>query len=312
MNRPGPISPTTSFSTVTDACLTRWIKAFMIVMIICRCVEVHSSLRSCCFALFEAHNRFSCLWSVEPIMSNLDSFDDNALPLVINDFHMHLLIVTHDLSQGAHVKRGLKYENLDADILLYSAVNVSHAEGHIYSAIILHHNHEDTVCFDTCLWMRASYPHTPIIILDDRPNMEERAEFLREGVRAYFGRPFSFRDLGVQIKCCVYKQSGLLRKKMLRYEDLRLYLETREVHRDGKRIDLCNKEFALLEFFMLNMGQVLTRNDILENVWDHNTNIMTNTVDVHVNKIRRKIGGDRVIHTVPCVGYRFGEKPPGK
>ncbi len=81
--------------------------------------------------------------------------------------------------------------------------------------------------------------------------------------------------------------------------------------RSNKIFRLRNKEFSLLEFFIINRGKILTRNLILEHVWDRNANFASNTVDVHINRLRQKIDvpfREKLIHTVPCVGYVFDRR----
>ncbi len=91
---------------------------------------------------------------------------------------------------------------------------------------------------------------------------------------------------------------------VLKIRELELNRETHEINFQGQSIYLRNKEFALLELLMLNEGRVLSRETILENVWDYNANIFTNTVDVHINKLRKKINAqEKFIRTIPCSGY---------
>lgn len=225
--------------------------------------------------------------------------------IVTVDF-MHILILDHHLSQGAHIKRGLRYECIDADVLL---IESDWQEAiHRFDALIFHVSMLNDVSLAVCSWLALNYPRLPLLVIDDRSSAASRREFLRNGVFVYIGRPFSFHQLAVHVKVLVYRNSNLYKKKLLSYQDLKLFLETREMQLNGDRVALRNKEFSLLEYFMLNSGQTLTRNQILEQVWDRNANILTNTVDVHVNSLRKKLkraGARSAIHTVPCVGYKF-------
>ena len=99
-----------------------------------------------------------------------------------------------------------------------------------------------------------------------------------------------------------------IRVKWLRAYDIWLNMRRRFVKRHKLVIPLRNKEFALLEFFIINRGKIVTRDDILEHVWDRNGNFASNTVDVHINRLRRKLDRpfpEKLIHTIHCVGYRF-------
>lgn len=224
---------------------------------------------------------------------------------------MHVLIIDRNQTQGTHIKRGLRYENIEADVISFASEDVWKEEAFTYNAVILHVSSPDEDGIRACYFFKNRNAKFPIVIIDDREVKNSKANFMRSGAQVYFGRPFSFRDLAVQIKFLIYKRSSLLRKKILIYKNLRLYLESREAKRNGSMVQLRNKEFSLLEFFMLNIGQVLTRDDILEGVWDRNANILTNTVDVHINMLRKKIDRgqkEKLIQTVPCVGYKFGER----
>ncbi|MFC1810824.1 winged helix-turn-helix domain-containing protein, partial [Patescibacteria group bacterium] len=106
-----------------------------------------------------------------------------------------------------------------------------------------------------------------------------------------------------------YKQKGITN---LRVYDLKMNLNTREVTRYGENHYLRNKEFQLLEYLMRNHDTLLSRQVILENVWDRNAHLMTNTVDVHINCLRKKIDNEnptKLIETVYCTGYILHSKP---
>ena len=103
--------------------------------------------------------------------------------------------------------------------------------------------------------------------------------------------------------------------KRVRLYDIHLDLEHRFARRNKQTFPLRNKEFALLEFFMNNRGRVLTRDSILEHVWDRNATFSSNTVDVHINRLRRKLYDpfrEKLIHTVHCLGYIFEKRKPKK
>lgn len=98
--------------------------------------------------------------------------------------------------------------------------------------------------------------------------------------------------------------------EVLKFEELRLNIDSRKVFIKNRIIRLRNKEFSLLEFFMRNVGKVVTRTQILEEVWDRNIFCPTNTVDVHISKLRSKICKNLklpVIKTIHCIGYVFGD-----
>lgn len=94
----------------------------------------------------------------------------------------------------------------------------------------------------------------------------------------------------------------------LKYDDLRLNLSTREASRAGFKIVFSNKEFQIIEYFMKNVGRVITKLELFENVWDSNGFVVTNTIEVHIRNLRKKLDipfTKPLIHTVYCAGYRF-------
>lgn len=150
-----------------------------------------------------------------------------------------------------------------------------------------------------------------VLMLDNVENSELRQKCLAEGAQGYFTEPFHYQDLALSIKKLLSKKETTLGHKWLRAFDVWLNMEHRIAKRSQKTVSLCNKEFSLLEFFVLNRGKVLSRNLLLEYVWDRNANFASNTLDVHINRLRRKIDRpfqEKLIHTVPCVGYVFGKR----
>ncbi len=151
-----------------------------------------------------------------------------------------------------------------------------------------------------------------IVLMDEMYNKELIKSYSLLGVDGYFSAPFIFPSLNMELKNIICKKRSITVQKWLRAFDLRLDLEHRAVKRQNIVISLRNKEFSLLEFFIINRGKLLTRNVILEHVWDRNADFSSNTVDVHINRLRRKIDNpfkSKLIHTVHSIGYIFDKSP---
>lgn len=151
----------------------------------------------------------------------------------------------------------------------------------------------------------------PVAVLDENENMETKKTAFDMSADGYFPKPFSYCDLATDLKQLVYRKEMQHAERWMKAFNLWLNIENRFVKRDNCIIPLRNKEFSLLEYFMINRGKILTRNSILEYVWDRNANFASNTVDVHVNRLRRKIDDpfrEKLIHTVYCVGYIFDKR----
>ncbi len=179
---------------------------------------------------------------------------------------------------------------------------------------LLHIDSADRSILTTIPELRKKKYFAPIVILDENENEETKKAAYESGADGYFAKPFSYHQLATSLKQLVCKKEMQRNDRWLKAFNLWLNLENRFVRRENHIIHLRNKEFSLLEYFIINRGKILTRNSILEYVWDRNANFASNTVDVHINRLRRKIDDpfrDKLIHTVYCVGYIFDKKKRG-
>src|SRR5579864_66983 len=156
--------------------------------------------------------------------------------------------------------------------------------------------------------VRSANADIPILILTATDEVTERVACLDAGADDYLTKPFSFSELSARIRA-VLRRKNHPGHAFLKVADLELDYMQRTVHRAGRIIELTPKEFALLEYFMRNPGQHITRNMIIEHVWKLSPDTMTNVVDVYVNYLRKKIDENakiKLIRTVRGVGYEFG------
>jgi len=164
--------------------------------------------------------------------------------------------------------------------------------------------------FDVCRELRAS-SRVPIIMLTARGEEADRVVGLELGADDYVVKPFSAREVVARIRAVLRRtaapESG--GEGPLEIGSLRLDPARHEVTRDGEALELSRKEFELLHLLMRNAGSVVTRDRLIDEVWDPNWFGSTKTLDVHVSGIRRKLGDDpadpRYLHTVRGVGFRF-------
>lgn len=151
----------------------------------------------------------------------------------------------------------------------------------------------------------------PIVVIDEDKDEETEKLAREKGADYYFGKPILYPYFALRLKNLICKKEAQGEDRFMRAWNIWLDIKNRVAKRDRLRIPLRNKEYSLLEFFILNRGKVLTRNNILEHVWDRNANFASNTVDVHINRLRRKLDDpfqEKMIHTVPCVGYVFEKR----
>lgn len=154
--------------------------------------------------------------------------------------------------------------------------------------------------------LRKKQLEIPVIFLSAKRSTEDRIEGLQRGGDDYIVKPFSFSEVLVRAQTILKRTSKQVEGKTLRYEDLSMDLLTRIVKRGQTKIELHQKEFALLEYLMRNQGRVMSKTQILENVWKYDFDPQTNVVDVLVFRLRNKVDRDftkKLIRTIRGVGY---------
>jgi two-component system copper resistance phosphate regulon response regulator CusR len=150
----------------------------------------------------------------------------------------------------------------------------------------------------------------PVLFLTARDAVSDRVRGLDSGADDYLCKPFSFEELLARVRALARRQDRTP-GTLLSQADVRLDLATHRAERGGARLDLTPKEEALLVFFLRHAGEVLSRTRIYEQVWDERYDGLSNTLEVHVMELRKKLEahGPRLIHTVRGRGYLFGEAP---
>jgi two-component system copper resistance phosphate regulon response regulator CusR len=149
---------------------------------------------------------------------------------------------------------------------------------------------------------------TPILFLTARDAISDRVLGLDSGADDYLCKPFSFVELLARVRVLARRQQNAQSNELIAH-DVSLNLATRRAERAGNRLELTAKEYALLVFFMRHPGEVLSRTRIYEQVWDERYDGLSNTLEVHVMELRRKLEahGGRLINTIRNQGYRFGD-----
>ena len=162
---------------------------------------------------------------------------------------------------------------------------------------------------DVCRILRSRGDKTPVLILTARETVSDRVEGLEAGADDYLVKPFALEELVARIRALL-RRGGVDADEVLAYGDLRLDTKTREAFRGERTLDLTLTEFNLLELFLRNPRQVLTRSLIFDRVWGYDLSASSNLLDVYIGYLRRKTeaGGERrLIQTVRGLGYALRE-----
>jgi two-component system response regulator MprA len=164
---------------------------------------------------------------------------------------------------------------------------------------------------EACRRLRAGGIRVPVLMLTARAEVDSRVAGLDAGADDYLAKPFALAELLARLRALLRRAgNGDDTRDILSFADLELDLGTREVTRSGRPIELTRTEFSLLELFLRNARQVLTRSIIFERVWGYDFGPTSNSLDVYIGYLRRKTeegGGTRLIHTVRGVGYALRE-----
>jgi two-component system, OmpR family, response regulator MprA len=162
---------------------------------------------------------------------------------------------------------------------------------------------------EVCRRLRRAGNRVPVLMLTARDEVENRVAGLDAGADDYVAKPFALEELVARVRALLRRSAGAS-TEVVRFADLELDPGTREVRRGGDLIDLTRTEFALLELFLTNPRQVLTRSIIFERVWGYDFGFASNSLDVYIGYLRRKTeagGKPRLIQTVRGVGYALRE-----
>jgi two-component system response regulator MprA len=160
---------------------------------------------------------------------------------------------------------------------------------------------------EVCRRLRAAGDRTPVLMLTARDAVPDRVKGLDAGADDYLVKPFALEELGARLRALLRRSGGPIEDK-LRYADIELDPAGHTVHRADRLVELTRTEFLLLELLMNHPRQVLTRTQIFEHVWGYDFGPSSNSLEVYVGYLRRKLGEPRMIQTVRGVGYVLRER----
>ncbi len=217
---------------------------------------------------------------------------------------MRILLVEDEQNVAAFIKKGLEEEAFTVDVATDGPEGLLMATEGDFDLLILDVMLPGMDGIALCRALRAKGVARPILMLTAVDSVERKVEGLEGGADDYLVKPFAFSELVARIRVLLRRRADLTSELSL--DDLRVDLLARRVYRGGKEIALTQKEFSMLAYFLRNKGRVLSRTQIIENVWGYDFSPGTNIVDVHVKSLREKMDAGfarKLIHTVRGVGY---------
>jgi two-component system OmpR family response regulator len=219
---------------------------------------------------------------------------------------MRALVVEDDKKIASFVVKGLQQSGFAADHVLNAEDALEMANLYPYDVAIIDIMLPGMDGVSLIEVLRKQGINMPVVILSAKRTVDDRIKGLKAGGDDYITKPFSFSELLVRIHALLRRVSMSQSPVKLTVGDLSMDLLTREVVRAGKKIELQPREFSLLEYFIRNRGNVLSKTVIMEHVWDYHFDPQTNIVDVLVSRLRSKIDrgfDEKLIHTIRGVGY---------
>jgi two-component system OmpR family response regulator len=218
---------------------------------------------------------------------------------------VRVLLVEDQTKLARAVRRGLQQEGYAVDVAATGDDGLHLATEVDYDAVVLDVMLPGLDGFEVCRRMRVQGRWAPVLMLTARDGVADRVTGLDVGADDYLVKPFAFRELLARLRALLRRGAGE-RPAVLTVGGLQLDPAAHTVSRDGRPVELSAREFALLEFFMRHPGEVVTRTQVLEHVWDFNYEGLSNVVDVYVGYLRRKLeqpSGRPLLRTVRGVGY---------
>ncbi len=219
---------------------------------------------------------------------------------------MRILIVEDDRVIAGHLTKGLREAGYAVDHVADGDEGLHFGLNNNYDAAVLDLMLPGRDGLSILEQWRAEQVKTPVLILSAKRSVDDRVRGLQAGGDDYLTKPFSFSELLARVQALIRRSTQTSEPTMLSCGGLKLDLLSREVTRDGDKIELQAREFALLEYLLRNAGRVVSKTMILEHVWDYAFDPQTNVVDVLVCRLRNKVDRDfdqKLIHTLRGAGY---------
>lgn len=221
---------------------------------------------------------------------------------------MRILVVEDEFSLARTIKIGLEDEKFAVDVIHNGKEAYEHASVEEYDVIILDRMLPEMDGLEVCEKLRTDKIFTPILMLTARSSTEDKIKGLESGADDYLAKPFSFGELIARIRSLIRRSTT--KETILKLDSLVVNPSTHVVTRSDNEINLTAKEYAMLEFFLRHPNQIVTREQIINHVWDYSYDSMSNTIEVLIKRLRSKIdkafpNERQLFITVRGMGYKI-------
>ena len=223
---------------------------------------------------------------------------------------MRLLLIEDEEKVSRLIVKSLTAERYAVDAAADGKTGLELAQTYSYDLIILDLMLPGLSGTEVLRLIRQQNEQVPVLVLTARDGLSDKVQHFEIGADDYLTKPFAFAELLVRIKSLL-RRGAVSRANVLRVADLEMDRLMQQVRRGGQKIELTAKEYALLEYLMLNAGRVVSRTMIIEHVWDQSFDGATNIVDVYVRHLRNKVDDPherKLIRTVRGVGYAISNE----
>ena len=222
---------------------------------------------------------------------------------------MRILVVDDEPAVREAVDRALRLDGYDTDLAADGREALDRLADRPPDAVVLDVLMPEVDGLEVCRRLRAAGDRTPVLVLTARDTVSDRVRGLDAGADDYLVKPFALDELRARLRALLRRAGSPGREGPLRFGDLVLDPDGHTAARDGRSLQLTRTEFSLLELFLRHPRQVLTRSIIFERVWGYDFGPTSNSLEVYVGYLRRKLGTPRLLHTVRGVGYVLREEP---
>lgn len=226
---------------------------------------------------------------------------------------MRVLLIEDDADLCNALIECLSVEGMVADMCTEGDTGSYIARTNTYDVIVIDNILPKKNGLEVCKDLRNAGIKTPILIMSIHGEIDTKVQYLEAGADDYIGKPFSIAEFVARIKALTRRPYNIT-DSIITIDDLTIDISTQCVSKGGKQIYMTRKEFMILEQISKKPGQVVSRSDIMDHVWDRNFDPFSNSIETHISNIRKKIdtGKKKRIETIPGRGYRFATEKTGR